>query len=159
MSANFIFESPTKMRATNVSPSITYDIGELNFYVSVKFGSNFQVFLILKNQKGIYDIVELTKTNTSTGLNVLYKLPINQTLRVNKELVEASLLVLNNDGTYNLSNAIKVFVSTENYALARQVYIAQEVGKSVQDCYSKVLLLTEKNEEMHKDFLVKTERG
>lgn len=159
MSANFIFESPTKMRTTNFSPSITYDIGELNFYVSVKFGSNFQVFLILKNQKGIYDIVELTKTNTSTGLNVLYKLPINQTLRVNKELVEASLLVLNNDGTYNLSNAIKVFVSTENYALARQVYIAQEVGKSVQDCYSKVLLLTEKNEEMHKDFLVKTERG
>lgn len=159
MSANFIFESPTKMRTTNFSPSITYDIGELNFYVSVKFGSNFQVFLVLKNQKGIYDIVELTKTNTSTGLNVLYKLPINQTLRVNKELVEASLLVLNNDGTYNLSNAIKVFVSTENYALARQVYIAQEVGKSVQDCYSKVLLLTEKNEEMHKDFLVKTERG
>lgn len=159
MSANFIFESPTKIRTTNFSPSITYDIGELNFYVSVKFGSNFQVFLILKNQKGIYDIVELTKTNTSTGLNVLYKLPINQTLRVNKELVEASLLVLNNDGTYNLSNAIKVFVSTENYALARQVYIAQEVGKSVQDCYSKVLLLTEKNEEMHKDFLVKTERG
>ena len=159
MSANFIFESPTKIRTTTFSPSITYDIGELNFYVSVKFGSNFQVFLILKNQKGIYDIVELTKTNTSTGLNVLYKLPINQTLRVNKELVEASLLVLNNDGTYNLSNAIKVFVSTENYALARQVYIAQEVGKSVQDCYSKVLLLTEKNEEMHKDFLVKTERG
>lgn len=158
MAANFVFESPTKMRTTNFSPSITYDIGELNFYVSVKFGSNFQVFLILKNQKGIYDIVELTKTNTSTGLNVLYKLPINQTLRVNKELVEASLLVLNNDGTYNLSNAIKVFVSTENYALARQVYIAQEVGKSVQDCYSKVLLLTEKNEEMHKDFLVKTER-
>ena len=159
MSANFIFESPTKMRTTNFSPSITYDIGELNFYVSVKFGSNFQVFLILKNQKGIYDIVELTKTNTSTGLNVLYKLPINQTLRVNKELVEASLLVLNNDGTYNLSNAIKVFVSTENYALARQVYIAQEVGKAVQDCYSKVLLLTEKNEEMHKNLLMKTERG
>ena len=76
MSANFIFESPTKMRTTNFSPSITYDIGELNFYVSVKFGSNFQVFLILKNQKGIYDIVELTKTNTSTGLNVLYKFTI-----------------------------------------------------------------------------------
>lgn len=159
MAANFVFESPSKIRTTNFSPSTTYDVSELNFYISTKFGSNHQVFLILKNQKGIYDIVELAKTGASTGLNILYKLPINQSLRVNKELVQVSLLILNSDGTYYLSDSVKAFISTENYMLARQVYIAQEVGRTVQDYYTRTVATAEKTQELYNNLLDKMERG
>lgn len=76
MAANFIFEGPNKLRVTAFSSVTRYDIGELNFYISTKFGSRLQTFMILKNEVGLYEIVELAKSGVS-GQNVLYKLPIN----------------------------------------------------------------------------------
>lgn len=150
MAANFIFEGPNKLRVTSFSSVARYDVGELNFYISTKFGSRLQVFMILKNEVGLYEIVELAKSGVS-GQNVLYKLPINQKLRVGNERVLLSLLLLDNvNNTYYISPETQIHITTDNYILARQVYIAQEIGSAVQDCYARVLALAEQIEKNEK---------
>lgn len=150
MAANFIFEGPNKLRVTSFSSVARYDVGELNFYISTKFGSRLQVFMILKNEVGLYEIVELAKSGVS-GQNVLYKLPINQKLRVGNERVFLSLLLLDNvNNTYYISPETQIHITTDNYILARQVYIAQEIGSAVQDCYARVLALAEQIEKNEK---------
>lgn len=148
MAANFIFEGPDRLRVTSYSAVAHYDVGELNFYISTKFGQKLQVFMILKNESGLYEIVELTKAGAS-GQNILYKLPINQRLRVGNEKVQLSILVLNDD-LYYISQPTNIQITTDNYVLARQVYIAQEVGSVVQDCYARTLALVEQLNEKKK---------
>ena len=146
MAANFIFEGPGKLRVTSFISSSKYEIGELNFYVSTKFGTQLQVFMILKNESGLYEIVELAKAG-ATGQNVLYKLPINQRLRVGNEQVDLSLLVLDlSNNLYHMSTSTKIHVTTDHYSLARQVYIAQEIGSAVQDYYARILAIADKLE-------------
>ena len=150
MAANFIFEGPGKLRVTSFISTAEYDIGELNFYISTKFGSRLQTFLILKSESGLYEIVELAKAGAS-GQNILYKLPINQKLRVGNEYVNLQLMILDlTNDLYHLSGETRIHITTNNYALARQVYIAQEVGAAVQDCYARILAIAEKLEKNEK---------
>lgn len=142
---NFIMADNTQLRATQFNPGSQYDIGEMNFYIPFAMASDSQVFLILKGEKGLIDIVELNKVG-SQGSNILYKLSLNQKLRIAKEKVLLKMLVLNpKDGTYKLSSGYSVNISTEHYELARQVYIAQCINASTQSAYAKILALTEEN--------------
>lgn len=150
MAANFIFEGPDKLRVTSFSSVVQYDIGELNFYISTRFGTRIQVFLVLKNETGLYEIVELAKAGVS-GQNTLYKLPINQKMRVGNEKVMLSLLILDDSNeTYSISPSTQIHITTDNYVLARQVYIAQEVGSAIQDCYARILTIAEQIEKKEK---------
>lgn len=142
---NFIMADNTLLRATQFTPNSRYDIGEMNFYISSSMALDAQVFLILKSEKGLIEIVELNRIG-SQGSNILYKLSLNQKFRISKERVALKLLVLYpKDGTYKLSSEYIVDVSTEHYELARQVYIAQCVGATIQSTYAKILALTEEN--------------
>lgn len=146
---NFIFEENNKIRATNFSPTTYYNIEELNFYISTHFGAQVQVFLILQNTNKLYEIVELKRAGVQ-GQSILYKLPINQILRVNNEQVSMSLMVLDyNNSLYYYSRPVTMCITTEHYELARQVYIAKEVGSVVQSCYAQILDLTAKNQNIY----------
>lgn len=147
MSANFIFEGPNKLRVTSFDTAAQYQIESLNFHVSTKFGSRIQVFMILKDEDGMLEIVELAKAGAINSTMVPYKLPINQKIRIGNEKVALSILVIDNEsGISYTSPATRIHILTNNYTIARQVYIAQEVGAKVQDCYAKILALTEKME-------------
>lgn len=47
------------------------------------------------------------------------------------------------------STPIRIIISTENYMLTRQVYIAQQINQKVQDLYAKILALTEENQNLY----------
>lgn len=151
MAANFIFEGPNKMRVTSLITTTHYDVGDLNFYVSTTaFGTKCQAFMVLRSDNGLYEIVELVRAGAS-GQNILYKLPINQKMRVGNEEVQLQMLVIDTTtGLYYLSSSTRIHVTTEHYTLARQVYIAQEVGATVQDCYARTLALLERIEQQEK---------
>lgn len=144
MQVSFVFQGPNKLLVPNISNNY-YNLEELNIYVSHQaFGSDIQVFLILRGKNELYDIVELARAGCS-GQNGLYKMPINQTLRVGNENVSLQILVLNyKTKTYDLSNTTRVNLSVKNYMLARQVYIAQEVGAKVSNYYNEIAALYEK---------------
>lgn len=105
----------------------------------------------MKNENNLYEIVELAKARVPQSANhVLYKLPINQTLRINNEQVELRLMLIDLEtGLSTFSTPIKITISTENYMLTRQVYIAQQINQKVQDLYAKILALTEENQNLY----------
>lgn len=105
----------------------------------------------MKNENNLYEIVELAKARAPQSANhVLFKLPINQTLRINNEYVELRLMLIDlESGISTYSTPIKIMISTENYMLARQVYIAQQINQKVQDLYAKILALTEENQNLY----------
>lgn len=155
-SPNFIMESTNQLRATNFNANLQYDIGELNFHILAKTPSNHQVFLIMKNNKNVVEIIELQKVGTQIN-TVLYKVPLNQKIRVNNEKVLISLMLLDcESGTYQLSSSYAINIYTEYYELARQVYIAQQINAQTQSAYAKILAMTEENRKMYQEI---KERG
>lgn len=155
-SPNFIMENANSFRTTNFNSNLQYDIGELNFYISAKTLSNHQVFLVMKNEKNMMEIIELQKAGTQ-ATNVLYKVPLNQKLRINNEKVLISLMILDGEtGTYQMSSRYAVNIYTDHYELARQIYIAQQVNAQTQAAYAKILAMTEENRKMYQEI---KERG
>lgn len=149
MTCNIIVNEAGQVRTTHFNSTVQYDIGEINFYYSMSALSNVQMFLILKNKKGIYEIIELVRSG-SQGANTLYRVPLNQTLRVNDEEVEVRVLIINNTtNIYNISNVIKMNISTNNYNLARQVFVAQQVGQSAQTALAHIITMTEENRQIY----------
>lgn len=147
--AKFVFENKDRFMPSAFVPSAHYDIGDLEFYISNKFGSNNQVFLIMKSEKNLYEIVELCKAGAQ-GTNVLYKVPVNQALRTNGDQVSTQVLVLNCDtDTYIYSPIVKIFIDTKNYSLARQIHIAKQVGQATQQCYIQMLALSEQMKQLY----------
>lgn len=145
--ANIIFENPSSLKTTSITPSGAYNLEDLNVYTSIaSFGTDIQVFLIFKNTDGLTEIIEFTKAN-ATSTNLCWKMPINQGVRVGNEQVEARVLVLNiSNNTYSVSSPLQFKLLIDNYQLARQVYFVKEVSNQVQDCYLKMLALVQENE-------------
>lgn len=154
MACNFILGDSGTIRTTQFNASTQYNIEDINFYIPTGKAERNQIFLVLKNERNLYEIVELTRSKgAQSGTNVLYKLPLNQALRVNNEQVVLSLMLIDlTSGEFVYSSTLKVKISTENYQLARQVYISQQVGQKVQDLYIKIVGLTEENKELYKKF-------
>ena len=151
MACNIIMGESGTLRTTQFSATTQYNIDDMNFYIPKIKAEASQVFLILKNDRNLYEIVELVRSRSAQGTNLLYKLPLKQALRVNNEQVVLSLMLIDTQtGEYSYSTQLKAKISTDNYLLARQVYIAQQVGQKVQDLYVKVLGLTEENREIYK---------
>ena len=105
------------------------------------------VFLVVKGEKNLYEIVELTRAKgIQQGTNILYKLSLEQPLRIDKATATMYLLVINaQDGSYMISSQFKVKITCEKYKIARSVYLSQQVGQKVQYLYTQMLALTEEN--------------
>lgn len=153
---NFIMGNNGQLRATNYNAGLWYDIGELNFHIPSDTPSTNQIFLILKDEKNLVELIELQKVGAQIN-TILYKVPLNQTFRIKNGKTLISLLILNGEtGTYELSSAYAVNITFEHYELARQVYIAQQVNAQTQVAYAKILAMTEENRKIYEEI---KERG
>lgn len=154
MACNIILGNAGDLRTTQFSFSTVYDIGEVNFYIPTAKANSNQVFLVLKNSRNLREIVELirSKNDTQKSVNALYKLNINSSIRVgDDEAVEIYLLLINKEtDEYSTSSKLKINLSAENYKIARQIKIVEEVNQKVQEYYAKILVLTEINQELYK---------
>ena len=153
MACNIILSNAGDLRTTQFSFSTVYDIGEVNFYIPTAKANSNQVFLVLKNGRNLREIVELirSKNETQKSVNALYKLNINSSIRVGDEAVEIYLLLINKEtDEYSTSSKLKINLSAENYKIARQAKIVEEVSQKVQEYYTKILVLTEINQELYK---------
>lgn len=139
-------EQDLRLSPKGLSTITYYDISELQFFLSKKVCQMaMQVYLIMQNEKGVYEIVELVwKQGNTASLTQLFEPTLNQPIRFQHEPVTIQLLILyNGDGTYKVTNTVKLKLSTKNYEIARQVYIVKEVENKLQDCYSKILAFNE----------------
>lgn len=153
MACNIILTDNNAIRATQFSATAKYNIEEINFYIPVKKARDNQVFIIMKNSKNLYEIVELISLKEgSTSTNMLYKVPLKQALRINNESVSFNLMLINIDtGEYTYSSSFKINICTDTFRMAQQVFTAQQVNRQVQDYYVKTLNLFNKMEELYKN--------
>lgn len=144
---NIIFENGGHLRTTQCSASETYGVESLQFYIP-NIHTDSQIFLMLKNSQNLYEIVELTKFKRDKN-HMVYQIAANQSLRVSNDLMTLAILILDSNGTHSFSNEVQLNLTTNNYVLTRQVFIAQQVGVQVQDHYKKILALTEENRNIY----------
>lgn len=151
MACNIILNNMNSIRTTNFSPKSDYNIEDINFYIPTIKSNGYQIFLVLKNNKNLYEIIELIKMKEgSSANNILYKVPLKQFLRVNNEPVTLSLMLINNyTGEYIYSSSLVVNILTDNFRLAQQVFVAQQVNRQVQDLYLKTVNLVNKIENLY----------
>lgn len=137
---NISLDNGNKIRIINFSSANYYDIGDINFYIPIA-KKNYQVFLILRTKKNLYEILKLTQLESSlSNSNILYKLELNQKIRINKEPVALYLLLINSDtNDYIQSNEINININTERYHCARRVAIVESAGKDIYNLYIKIL--------------------
>lgn len=124
--------------------SSTQELGELTFYVYSKIGElPKQVFLIMKDNQGMREIIELDyKGVDATRPYKLYKPGLRQSVRVTSGTVTMQIMVLiAGTDDYFLSTPLTVNVTTEQYNLTRQVYLTQELGSRVQGYYEEIVKL------------------
>ena len=70
-------------------------------------------------------------------------------MRISDEKMELKILLLNGtDGTYALSDPFSIYLHTNNYVPARQIYLARNIGAKMQELYIQVLALTEENRKL-----------
>lgn len=144
---NIILENGGHLRTTQCSADETYGVESLYFYIPNTYTDS-SIFLMLKNSQNLYEIVELTKFKRDKN-HIVYQIAVNQNLRVSNDLITLAILILKPDGTYVFSDNVNLKLTTNNYVLARQVYIAQQVGSQVQDYYKKIITLTEENRNIY----------
>ncbi len=130
------------------------DISEIEFYVASKMNEQKQIFLILEDEQGLRDIVELQYVGMSPDGRPFkrYRIAPDCKLRLTTSQVTLTLFTLT-IGTmdYHLSNSIKVLLTTSHYNLSREIYIAAELGSKVQYYYEKIIFTLEQ--------LAKNEKG
>lgn len=147
MIQKMLMNSLGQLRIQNFNPSISYDIGNIEFAIENKLlPTRYQVFLIIKTQNNLYDIIELVhvKQKDTQYVNSIFQLSLDQPLRIENEQVTLKLLIINSiTTTYNYSSDFILNIRTDHYKIARQVYVSQLVGQKVEDYYSKITMLAE----------------
>ena len=66
MACNLIMNDAGTIRTTQFNSNSTYDVGDINFYLPASKAANHQVFLMMKNKKNLYEIVELVRSKSAT---------------------------------------------------------------------------------------------
>lgn len=153
MACNIILNDTNTLRATQFNAATKYNIEDINFYVPVRKANENQVFLVLKNNKNLYEIIELMpKKDGASSTNIVYKVPLKQALRINNEPVALKFLLINiNTGEYTYSSSMNINIETDNFRIAQQVYVAQQVNFQTQDLYKKMVGLAAQIEELYND--------
>ena len=154
---NIIMSENGSLRAPNFNANTKYDIAEINFYIQNSLAKDSQCFLIIKNKQGVLEIIELIQAGSQNG-NTLYKLPLNQKIRIHNDTVKISYIIFNNNSNnYILSSSIEMNIIVEKYELARQVYIAHQINIDTANLYAKMVNLAQNVENIYEK--IKEERG
>lgn len=133
------------------------DLGNIEVYVYHKIGMpRRQVFLIMEDQQGMREVIELEQKGIKEGYPYrIYAPSLNQSVRLQSGIVTLKIMLLTIGSTeYFMSNPITLTLTTSHYNLTRQVYLSQELGAKVHGYYSKIVelfeqLIVEKGEHLH----------
>lgn len=117
------------------------EIDTVDFYVDHHRNENVQVFLVLKDVvSGLREVVELHQTIDEFDKPV-YRLPLNQALRLDNAQVDMTLVVLDvESATYVESNPSRVRLTAAHYKLAREVAMVSELSTEAKKYYEAIVL-------------------
>ena len=141
MQTNVIYEKNGTLRLKDFSLVEPNDLSSMDFYVALAAHTETQVFLILRDtESGLHEVVELQECTNSFGRPV-FRIPLTYSLRLNKTHVTMQLMILDVKAqTHTLSDlSPTVVVSTENYKLAREIAMVNELGVKAKTYYEAII--------------------
>lgn len=143
---NVILNEDYTLKTTKMSQSELYDLSDINFFIPNKFNSC-NVFVVLINSVGLTDIVPLNFIENSNSYKK-YKITYSNSIRVDSGKVEIKIvLVASTSREVYISSGDKLIcnIAVDNYKIARQVAITNELSSSVYELYKKIEQMTEMN--------------
>ena len=141
------------IRTTKFNKEEVYELSDINIYIPNE-QNHTNAYIILKNQQGIYDIIPIElaeKTTTHKKYRITYTNPI----RISSGEVEIKVLLLDVNKNYSsiISGDLVCSVNIDNYRIAYQTIISEQLGKTVAKTYDKIRELTEMNIEIYDKIL------
>ena len=131
------------------------DLADIEFHVlkNKTPGVIDQVFLIMTDDKGMRDVVELEykQPAADTAYNV-YRVSLRQPVRLESGKITLQLMSLApGSADYKLSSEFTVELTATNYEIARQIYLTEALGAKVHSYYTEIVELFQQ--------LMKIEKG
>ena len=151
---NIILDEDYSLRATKMSQSELYDLSDINFFIPNKFNSC-NVFTILTNSVGLTEIIPLNFIENSHSYKK-YKVTYSNSIRVDSGEIEIKIvLVDSNSHEVYISSGNKLIcnITVDNYKIARQVAITNELSLLVSDLYKKIEQMTEMNIDIYEKIM------
>lgn len=130
--------------------NVPQDIGDIEFMIPYRDGEQKQVFLILEDEQGLHEIIKLqhVRTNEDRKLKI-YNVSLDHSISLASPHVSLKVFELE-VGTCNYktsSNSLNLLLTTDNFRISREIYIAQELGDRVQIYYDRIVSLLKVLEE------------
>ena len=149
---NIILNDNT-IRTTKFNKEETYELSDINIYIP-NDQNHTNAYIILKNQQGIYDIIPI-EFFERTATHRKYKITYNNPIRIGSGDVEVKLLLMDVNKNYSsiISGDLVCSVNIDNYRIAYQTIISEQLGKTVAKTYDKIRELTEMNIEIYDKIL------
>lgn len=142
MAAILYFEKLGSLRPAKGFASGT-DLADIEFYVAKKSHVREQVFLIMTDDKGMRDVVELEyKQPAANPVYDIYIVSLRQPVRLISGMITLQLMALvPGSSDYRLSTEFTISLTASHYEIARQIYLTKALGAQVQSYYTEIVEL------------------
>lgn len=141
---NIILNDNT-IRTTKFNKEETYELSDINIYIP-NDQKHTNAYIILKNQQGIYDIIPIELVEKTTT-HKRYKITYTNPIRIPSGEIEIKVLLLDIENNYSciISDNLICNINIDNYRIAYQTVISEQLGNSIKTMYEKINQLTEMN--------------
>lgn len=150
---NIILNEDNSLRTTKFNSDKTYELSDMNFYIpnDVTYTN---IYIVLINKLGINDIIPL-ELSERTATHNKYRFTYTNPIRINSGDVEVKLLLMDVNNNYSsiVSGDLACSVNIDNYRIAYQTIISEQVSNNVAKTYDKIKELTEMNIEIYEKVL------
>ena len=124
-----------------------YQLEELVFYIPRQL-KNITPFLLIKDNEDKKDILKLTQISTDRNY-IIYSVSLENSIAVKEGLSAITLMLLERNLFKTVSSSI--ILKYDNFTLAKQIGIIEELSKQVLLMYKKIEELTKMNIEIYKE--------
>lgn len=151
---NIILNEDCTLRTTKMSQSETYDLSDIDFFIPNKFNS-FCIFVVLINSVGLTEIIQLNFMENSHQYKK-YKITYSNSIRIDSGEIEIKIILVDStsrDVFISSGDKLICNITVDNYKIARQVAITNELSLSVYELYKKIEEMTEMNIDIYENIM------
>lgn len=137
--ARIIISNNYTQKTEGFSTTDAVDIGDIKVSINHKVEEKKQVFLLLKDSRGLLEVIELVQSGRDSN-GSLYVPSLESGIRTKNGLVKCQVLIIDvNTATYKVTSSFNTQLSSSQYELARQIYLVKDFGVKVQKYYTKIV--------------------
>jgi hypothetical protein len=141
---NIVYEIDTHtMRFISFNPTHVYQLDELNFYIP-KENKNLNPFLLIKDSKGKQDIIKLSLVGNDNVYNI-FAVALTNSISISPNGLCKLYLLTIEDDNFNISQCQELYLAFDNYTIAHQVSLINNLSRQVMNAYQKIEQLTKMN--------------